>query len=137
MIQTAKNMTNSTVMVPQSLDDLPPDMLPGDPILPEFDPFPTAGTVRGVSKTTFYSTMAEFELQFSIPKATDAVSLLGLTKDFLLTTGWANATLWINMDCFKGTIPSCQMTSESCSTFAKIFYLSDITKRSFQYIPGL
>lgn len=112
MIQTAKNMTNSTVMVPTSLDDLPFHMLPGDPILPELDPFPTAGTLRGVSKTTFYSTMAEIELQFAILKATDAVSLLGLTKDFLLTTGWANGTLWINMDCFKGATPTCQMTSE-------------------------
>jgi hypothetical protein len=55
-------MSNSTVP-PKSLDDLPPEMLPGDPILRDFDPFPAAGTIRGISKTTYYSTMAEIELQ--------------------------------------------------------------------------
>ena len=87
-------------------------MIPGYAILPEFDPFPDAGTVRGISKTSFYSTMAEIELQFSIPRATDAGSLLGLTKDFLLITEWANNSLWINMDCFKGATPNCKMSSK-------------------------
>ncbi len=38
-------------------------MLPGYPIHPDFDPFPGAGTQRGISKTNFYSTSAEIELQ--------------------------------------------------------------------------
>jgi hypothetical protein len=50
--------------------------------------------------------------QFAIDRATDAGSLLGLTKDFLLSTGWANNTLWVNLECFKGLVPICQMTGE-------------------------
>ena len=108
------NASNSTIP-PKSLDDLPPEMIPGYAILPDFDPFPAAGTVRGVSKTSFYSTMAEIELQFAIPAATDAGSLMGLTTDFLLITGWANNSLWVNLDCFKGATPSCKMASKSVS----------------------
>ena len=74
LIQAAVNASNATIP-PSSLDDLPLGMIPGDPILYEFDPFPAAGSLRGVSPTLFYSTMAEIEIQFSLLTSTDPVSI--------------------------------------------------------------
>jgi hypothetical protein len=54
-------------------------LIPGDPILDEFDPFPAAGPVRGVSSTPFYSTMAEIEIQFSILSSTDPVNFIKIS----------------------------------------------------------
>ena len=65
LIQRAVNASNATIP-PSSLDDLPDEMLPGYPIYPDFDPFPGAGKLRGISPTNFYSTMAEIELQVDL-----------------------------------------------------------------------
>jgi hypothetical protein len=56
-------------------------MIPGDPILDEFDPFPAAGPLPGVTQTPFYSTMAEIEIQFSLLTSTDPVLISSIPFD--------------------------------------------------------
>ncbi len=110
LIAIANNASNGTNAT--SLDNFPSGIMVGEPIIGLLDPTPEGS--RGVSDTTYFSSMVQVEVQFR-----DKFQELGLFRDFSLQSvffeDWISQTLWTDETCFSGNNPRCKIT---CKLFS-------------------
>ena len=137
LVVLAQNMTNNTNIT--SLDNYPDGILPGEPIITLLQPDFEEGQ-RGISETTYFSTMVEVEVQFY---ETVNNFLEDLTKEYIFQDEWISETLWIFEECFAGAFPRCKFESKFCiyenftqnsSNRVVCFHLCSISRENFTFL---